>query len=163
MGSWSAVRKWLEEEMLCDSLKGRVRYNLTRYANMGMLCGLFEIYVDKKLVKQFSWETIGAEAKALSGKVGGSTEFWELMWKHKEDDERNEYDDGEFAEALAEYRNSDIISSINSKNPIVRMFAILDRRIGKRTLVKIIETLEDQPDWLKSFYELRIESEGIRL
>ena len=41
------------------------------------------------------------------------------------------------------------------------MFAILDRRIGKRTLVKIKETLNEQPDWLKKIYQLRLDAEKV--
>ena len=50
---------------------------------------------------------------------------------------------------------------IQSNNPIVRMFAILDRRIGKRTLEKLKDTLAEQPEWLKQFYILRFEAENL--
>ena len=59
------------------------------------------------------------------------------------------------------YRNQDIQESIHSINPIVKMFAILDRRVGKRTLVKIKDKMEFLPDWVKHFYDLRCEAEGI--
>ena len=72
-----------------------------------------------------------------------------------------EYTDEEFCAALETYRNQDITKSIFSKNPLVRMFAILDRRIGKRTLVKIKETLNEQPDWLKKIYQLRLDAEKV--
>jgi hypothetical protein len=39
------------------------------------------------------------------------------------------------------------------------MFAVLDRRLGKRTLEKIKLTLDTQPDWLKKFYVLRLNAE----
>ncbi|WP_442861330.1 hypothetical protein [Butyrivibrio sp. XB500-5] len=32
--SWSGMRKYLENEMLADSLRGRVRYNCTAYVGM---------------------------------------------------------------------------------------------------------------------------------
>ena len=60
-----------------------------------------------------------------------------------------------------EYRNQDIGESLSSENPIVRMFAISDRRVGKRTLVKEKSTIEQQPEWLKQFYYLRFEAEKI--
>jgi len=41
------------------------------------------------------------------------------------------------------------------------MFAVLDRRVGKRTLTKVKETIEEQPLWLKQFYQLRLAAEGI--
>ena len=67
----------------------------------------------------------------------------------------------DFCEALAEYRNQDIKNSIQSDNPIVRMFAILDRRIGKRTLKSLKDSLVEQPEWLKPFYLLRFEAENL--
>ena len=74
---------------------------------------------------------------------------------------RFEYTDDEFCDALAKYRNQTIKDSINSDNPLERMFAILDRRLGKRTLLSIKETLDEQPNWLQFFYNLRLESEHI--
>ena len=62
---------------------------------------------------------------------------------------------------IAKYRNQTIKESINSDNPLERMFAILDRRLGKRTLLSIKETLDEQPNWLQFFYNLRLESEHI--
>ena len=49
---------------------------------------------------------------------------------------RTEYTDEEFCEALEKYRNQDIKESIASENPLLRMFAVLGRKIGKRTLIK---------------------------
>lgn len=72
---------------------------------------------------------------------------------------RAEYTDEEFCEALEIYRKQDIQNSIDSQNPLVRMFAILDRRIGKRTLVKIRDRMEEQPEWLRTFYKLRLDAE----
>ena len=65
----------------------------------------------------------------------------------------------EFCEALEMYRSQDINNSITSCNPLVRMFAILDRRIGKRTLNKLKNEISKQPFWLQQFYELRISAE----
>ena len=41
------------------------------------------------------------------------------------------------------------------------VFAYMDWRVGKRTLVKIKDEVEKLPDWVKQFYELRCEAEGI--
>ena len=76
-------------------------------------------------------------------------------------DKRTEYTDEEFCQALELYRNQGIQDSINSQHPIVRMFAVLDRRIGKRTLIKLYDSLEEQPEWLCQFYLLRLHSENI--
>ena len=75
--------------------------------------------------------------------------------------ERNDLTDYEFSEALKAYRTQPIEDSIHSENPIVRMFAIVDRRVGKRTLIKLRDTVGIQPEWLRPFYEIRFASEGI--
>lgn len=57
LGSWSGMRKYLEDEMLTPTLRGRVRYNCTRYVGMDN-CHVFGVYLDGSLVKRFSWETV---------------------------------------------------------------------------------------------------------
>lgn len=57
--SWSGMRKYLENEMLADSLRGRVRYNCTAYVGMDGY-HVFEIYFDNKVFKRFSWETVNS-------------------------------------------------------------------------------------------------------
>lgn len=73
----------------------------------------------------------------------------------------NEYTDYEFSEALIAYRKQSIDESITSYNPMIRMLAIVDRRIGKRRLAKLKDDVGKQPEWLRSFYLARMKSEGI--
>jgi hypothetical protein len=75
--------------------------------------------------------------------------------------ERSEYTDDEFCDALEIYRNQQIEDSLYSENPLVRMFAILDRRVGKRTLINQKSMIEAQPTWLQHFYNIRIEAEEL--
>lgn len=72
---------------------------------------------------------------------------------------RAEYTDNEFCDALEQYRNQEIQVSISSSNPLVKMFAILDRRIGKRTLNRLREEIDAQPLWLQELYKIRMEAE----
>lgn len=39
------------------------------------------------------------------------------------------------------------------------MFAVLDRRVGKRTIDKLKASIDEQPEWLRFFYLLRSEAE----
>lgn len=167
LSSWSGMRKYLEKDMLSDSLQGRVRYNCTRYVGMDN-CHIFEIYVDGKKVKQFSWETVNTyfidSGFKENNKPVGIGEYWNEFWallNEKPINSRSEYTDEEFCEALEKYRNQPIQDSLISDNPLERMFAVLDRRIGKRTLSKVKESVELQPGWLAEFYRLRLDSEHI--
>ena len=57
LGSWSGMRKYLEQEMLASVLHGRVRYGCTTYVGMDG-CRIFEVCIDGRQVKRFSWETV---------------------------------------------------------------------------------------------------------
>ena len=165
LGSWSGMRKYLEQEMLADSLRGRVRYNLTSFKGMDGF-GFFELYIDGEQTKCFSLETVNSyfiknKFKSIdnpSGYFDYWSEFWPLLDKYPVT-ERTEYTDEEFCNALEHYRNQDIQDSLYSNNPIIRMFAIFDRRVGKRTLNKLKSELNKQPEWLQSIYLIRFDAE----
>lgn len=160
-GSWSGMRKYLEKEMLADSLKGRIRYGCTRYVGMDGW-KIFDVCIDNIQVKRFSYETLFTHLSKEVLKKENVT--WEELLDYIEEcpvNKRDVHIHSEFTDALATYRNQDIKLSIQSSNPIVRMFAVLDRRIGKRTLIKIKDNLDTQPEWLKNFYLLRLNAENI--
>ena len=165
LGSWSGMRKYLEQDMLADSLKGKIRYGCTAYVGMDG-CHIFEICIDGIQVKRFSLETVNTyfinNGYTQNPNPSGKDEYWAEFWSLLDQyplDQRTEYTDEEFCNALEAYRNNDIQESINSASPLVRMFAVLDRRIGKRTLAKLYGTINEQPAWLQQFYMLRCESE----
>lgn len=167
LGSWSGMRKYLEKEMLAPSLQGRVRYGCTHYVGMDN-CRIFEVFLDGRKAKRFSWETVNSYfiQQGLTGRPFGTREYWQDFWPLLERTpmpERSEYTDEEFCDALTLYRSQLISDSLLSENPLVRMFAILDHRVGKRTLEKLKETVDRQPPWLQPFYRLRLEAEQARL
>ena len=159
LGSWSGMRKYLEKEMIAENIRGRVRYGCTRYVGMDN-CHIFDVCIDDKQIKRFSLETVNSYfiKQGYSENVSpvGVHEYWGGFWntmKKYPMSMRTEYTDDEFCNALEKYRNNDIQNSIVSDNPIIRMFAILDKRIGKRTIDKL--NVSEQPEWLQVFYELR--------
>ena len=159
LGSWSGMRKYLEKEMIAENIRGRVRYGCTRYVGMDN-CHIFDVCIDDKQIKRFSLETVNSYfiKQGYSENVSpvGVHEYWGGFWntmKKYPMSMRTEYTDDEFCNALEKYRNNDIQNSIVSDNPIIRMFAILDKRIGKRTIDRL--NVSEQPEWLQVFYELR--------
>lgn len=160
--SWSGMRRWLEREMLAESLRGRVRYSCTTYPGMDF-CGVFSVFVDDRAVKHFSMETVASALREGDAPIERQA-FWDAYWKEKTQTPlcaREEFDDEEFAEALKLYRAFSAADAIASEHPVVRMFAVLDRRVGKRTLARLAETVSAQPEWLQTFYRLRLTAEGI--
>lgn len=151
-GSWKGMKKRLEQDMLCESLRGRVSYHFEVYPKLSDGSGCFHIMLDGKTVKKFGYYY-------SASKLGWPQTFsWKISME-----ERDEYTSWEWADALAAYRNQSIAESLASPNPIQRMFAIVDRRVGKRTLQKLCDSVDDQPDWLRTFYEARLTAEGIVL
>ena len=118
LGSWSGMRKYLEQDMLAESLLGRVRYGCTTYVGMDG-CRIFEICIDKEQIKRFSWETVNSyfidsgytSNKNPSGISEYWAEFWFLLDKYPMTD-RTEYTDEDFCGALETYRNQEIKESI---------------------------------------------------
>lgn len=71
--SWSAMRQQLEQEFLCDSLKGRIQYFVTRYRKSHDQEGRVAIRLDGKEIfqsdfydwnkkRQETWREIDTEA-----------------------------------------------------------------------------------------------------
>lgn len=162
--SWSGMRKYLEREMLAEELRGRIRYHCSTAVGMDG-CRFFELYVDGVCVKRFSWETVNSWFLSQEGlgqpRPMSISDYWQDFWQRLEQfpmEQRSEYTDGEFCRALERYRNSDIQQSIHSFHPIVKMFALLDRRVGRRTLVSLEQAMEQEPEWLQKIYRLRLEA-----
>ena len=155
------MRKYLEQDMLADKLQGRIRYGCTTFVGMDGW-HIFEVCIDGVQVKRFSCETVNTyfidNGHTNNPSPSGIGEYWKEFWQLSGKypiNQRTEYTDGEFCEALETYRNQSIQESVFSSNPIIRMFAVLDRRVGKRTLSKLKTSIDDQPEWLRQFYNLR--------
>ena len=66
-----------------------------------------------------------------------------------------------FYNAFAEFDQQSIEMSLKSENLIVRIFAVLDRRVGKRRLALMKETIAEESDTFREFYAIRIKAEGL--
>ena len=119
-GSWKGMKKYLEKEMLCPSMQGRIQYDLTWYPRFGSMSAVYTIVLDGIAQKKFGT----AYAYGMLTQQGYQIGF-------------------------------------TSDNPMIRMLAIVDRRIGKRRLAKLKDDVGKQPEWLHPFYLARMKSEGI--
>ena len=65
----------------------------------------------------------------------------------------------DFLDAVLKFRNLSIQDALNAGNWILWILAILDRRVGKRTLKKIEQSavFRNAPQWARQFYELRMD------
>lgn len=66
-----------------------------------------------------------------------------------------------FYDAFTEFDNQSIEESLKSENLIVKIFAILDRRVGKRRLALIKKTIGNEPEVFQEFFMIRAKAERI--
>ncbi|WP_233192175.1 hypothetical protein [Sporosarcina sp. P34] len=66
-----------------------------------------------------------------------------------------------FFGALEEYLNSPIEASLSSRDVYLKILAIVDRGVGKRTLRKLHDTIECENESIQYFFKLRCGADGI--
>lgn len=165
MQKWSHIRKKLEQEYLAESLRGRLTYFVTTYYNSHDGDeGRAAIRLDgAEILKSNYFDRMDAAYQHFdrfaSAERGGAE------WRQSA---LNAIHDGAFYQndfyyAFHEFDNQSIAESLQSENALVRMFALLDRRTGKRTLEKMRSTVGDLPDWLQMLYYIRLEAEQMPL
>ena len=158
--SWSNLKKQMHD-LLCDSLKDKIDYFCTSYREVHNAYGRAAVSYCKKEVAAFSWvEMYRQEQDAVQLYRKGKTVSYDALEKEKW------MPDGtlcntDFINSITIYLKTDIAESLRSDNYLLRVFAFMDRRVGKRTLEKIRDEAEALPDWVKQFYRIRCEAEGI--
>lgn len=166
--SWAALNKQLSG-FLCEECKNRISFFLTRYHKVHNSYGRAAIRLDGREIVCFSWIEMYRKESDLH-KIWEETGIWDennLDLKKKWDADAV-YCDMDFLEAAVSFLDMTIKEALNSDNYIVRIFAILDRRVGKRTLRKIKEenSYQNLPVWVNQFYRLRFslsEISGVEL
>lgn len=176
--SWSGIRKRLEKDLLANSLRGRVKYFITKYTDANDDEARFSIIIDGKEMFNANVFTFWTMYNQLSKTAKDKLNTPEGQWNHMyfetdtEDKEINQKVEQQllnkgifsvyyFTHALREYLNQEIRKSICSDNPLVRILAVLDRRVGKRTLERVGKSFKMEPEWVQPFYKLRLDAEHI--
>ena len=163
--SWSDLKKQMSD-LLCYSLKGRISYFYTRYHKDRGSFGRATINLDKNELISFSWD-VGIdiqwndEYRACIENQDIDQETIHNTLMNEKWMQQGTLCHHDFLEAATTYLRIDISTALNSDNYIFRVFAYMDRRTGKRTLVKIKDEVEKLPEWVKQFYQIRCEAEGI--
>ena len=154
MYQWSKIRDKLENEYLANSLKGRIRYFATVYreSHDGDK-GRPAIYLDGKPI--ISGSTFEEWAKP------DHSYAYEYRGPEDGDLKNGWFDQYDFYLSFEEYDNQSIEASLNSQNQLVRIFAVLDRRTGKRTLCKLKERIDTESEIFRLFFMIRMDAETI--
>ena len=162
MATWSGIRKKLETEYLAQSLQGHIQYYAISYSRSPDHVGRAAIRYDgKEIIKGCYWNNW------MKADLFPKDEKYEKRMKLENaymDDtglKLGVFDQNSFYNAFAEFDNQDIETSLKSENLIVRIFAVLDRRVGKRRLVLMKETIAGEPATFQEFYAIRAKAEGL--
>lgn len=162
MSTWSGIRKKLETEYLAQSLQGHIQYYATSYSKSPDHEGRAAIRYDgDEIIKGCYWNNW------IKADLFPKDEKYEKRIKVENaymDDtalKLGVFDQRCFYNAFAEFDNQNIETSLKSEDLIVRIFAVLDRRVGKRRLALMKETIAGESDTFQEFYAIRAKAEGL--
>ena len=166
MSTWSGIRNKLENDYLCPTLRGHIQYFATSYWESHDQTGRAAIRLNGVEVlrsnyyayEQNYWNRYQALRREGIGQDDRKAPF---RLAHEGTLNDGCFDNGFFYEAFHEFDNQSIEKSLVSKNPLVRILALLDRRLGKRRLLALEESMEQELDWVRAFYVIRMQAEGL--
>jgi hypothetical protein len=156
---WSKLRKELKDK-LAENLKNRMDYHLTTYKNSTGYLGRAWITWDGKEILNFSNQDTWNKHQSYSNELAEthyiSHEQIKTTERNKENImEKGEFSKYDFAENAFKYLNLNVQEALKSNNPILMALAVVDKRVGKRTLSELRNS-ECHP-MIKHLIELRTE------
>ncbi len=169
---WSNAKKHLQS-FICDALRNRVDFHIINYRRAHDQLGRAVITVDKKEVLNMC--TLKAEAQEYrkTWEIKRKLNFYDFndiaqnraIWEQahnltKLEDIYAQYD---FFTSLEHYFRNSIETSLYSSDRLVKILALMDRRVGKRSLRKLKENMKTEPVLIQYLFQLRCEAEGIPL
>ena len=166
MSTWSRIRNKLENDYLCPVLRGHIQYFATSYSKSLGHESRVAIRMDGIEVLRSGffayYQNYWSRYQTLQWK-GVGTENPRAPFNMAHDGALNDgcFDTICFYEAFGIFDNQSIEKSIVSKNPLVRIFALLDRRMGKRRLLALEGSMEKELDWVRNFFVVRMQAEGL--
>jgi len=168
MSTWSGIRKKLEDDYLCPALRGHIRYYAVSYSKSDDHEGRAAILLDGVEVLQSNYYAYAEKYWAKHQEIRESN-FKEdppqkpFQLAHMDALNAGCFDNWMLYEAFNIFDNQSIEKSLVCENPLVRIFALLDRRLGKRRLLALKGSMGQELDWVRAFYVIRMQAEGLML
>lgn len=167
---WSKEKKFLEDK-LAESLIGKIEYNLEggRKTTWGATYKVEIRYNKKSLVKfgeGINYRTSYYESLEMA-------KLEEITWTKEESymvflkvqqrlwDEET-YTIDLFFKGMVEYLSLSIEDALKHDEWMIRLFAIMDKRLGKRSLLKLEKEINTYPKMLQIIYKIRMKEEGFK-
>lgn len=162
MATWSGIRNKLENEYLAECLKGHIQYFATSYSKSPDHEGRAAVrYNGKEIIHGNYYNNwFKADQFPVDDKYEERMHT-EFAFMDSTALELGAFDQRCFYEAFDEFDNQSIEKSLLSENEIVRMFAIFDRRVGKRKLMALKETIQNESKIFQEFFAIRMLEEGL--
>ena len=169
---WSKAQKHLMS-FVCDSLHNRIDFQVINYRKAHDQLGRAVLTVDK--VEMLTMCTITAEREAFYKEIAIRTQLNDF---NVDDAFKNQtyqtnayeqlkkegiYAQFDFFSVLEDYFNSPIERSLQSKDMLIKILCMLDRRVGKRTLRNMQESILEEHPLVYDFYKLRCAAEHITI
>ncbi len=162
MHTWTKMRSKLENDYLADSLKGKISYFATTYRKSHDQEGRAAILWDGKQIVSGSYYEQWSKASLLpKDETLEKRLSYEFPFMDDTALKFGQFDQRCFYAAFNEFDNQSIEKSLASDNLLVRIFAIIDRRVGKRTLEKLKADISADGEIFRLFYEIRTEAEKL--
>lgn len=162
MATWSGTRKKLEKEYLAESLRGHIRYFAASYSRSPDHEGRAAIYLDGREILSGNYYNQWVKADQIPK---DEKYYQRISLDNTFQDETalrlGMFDQRCFYEAFNEFDNQSIEKSLESENLIVRIFAVLDRRVGKRRLKILADNINEQTEIIGKFINIRLNAESI--
>ena len=179
---WSKTKSTLES-FLCDKLQGRIKIYATVYRKFHDSPSRVWITFDNKEIISASDVTYQTKHEKLYQKIKEKEGLkgipfnndWDVMFNSPERQAlvrasnhaeemlltQNVFNAYHFYAPLMEYSSLSIDEALQSEHIIIKAYAMLDRRLGKRRLIKFNFNLQDTHPVILAFYKIRCKVEGI--
>ena len=169
---WSKAKKRLQS-FTCESLQSRVDFQVINYRRAHDQLGRAVITVDK--IEKLNMCTITAEREEYyrersiqqqldvfdsEDRVNILAIQEQAYQQLKEEAIYGQYD---FFSALEIYFDMPIKECLQSNDILLKILCLLDRRVGKRTLLRMKDTMTNEHILVQDFFKIRCEAENIRL
>jgi hypothetical protein len=150
---WSKLKARVKD-FICPELRGRIDFHLTSYRKSHDEADKVWVTVDGQRVfscKHYPHYRAGVYAYycGLTGD-GVKSVLREVEIFHPKD----------FGDAMRAYLDMPVRDALKSSDPFIKAFALVDRRVGRKTLEKL-ELSDSEHKLVKTFYELRLASAHI--
>ncbi len=162
MHTWSKMKSKLEKEHLADSLKGHITYFATSFSKAPDHWGRAAILLDGKEVIEGSYCELWSNADLLPKDETLNDRLTRIFPYIDETAVKyGQFDQRCFYYAFEVFDNQSIEKSLESDDLIVRIFAVLDKRVGKRRLLALNETTDEKDEIFRTFLHIRMAAEGM--